>query len=327
VMNAAFRPAALQRLEPRIEQLVDELLNDVDAEGGFDFMRSVARPLPARVIATLMGIDTADHGDFAAWSDDLATFIGATRPTLEQARRAQASLLAMAHYFETLLPLRRRSPGDDVVSHLLEAEAAGDIQAGPELLAQCAMLLFAGYETTRNLLGNGLHALLANPPQWKLLRLEPDRLPGAVRELLRYDSPVQYTGRRVATDVVLHGHLVRRTDLVVALIGAANRDPTRYEQPDRLDITRRQGGSLSFGSGPHVCIGAALTLMEAEILFRELLKRWPRLSLIDPLPQWNGNPVYRGLTALRLQHTTLDPTIVASPNPTCSLREDSAQVV
>jgi len=210
VMNAAFRPAALQRLLPRIEQLVDELLNGVAAEGGFDFMRSVARPLPARVTAMLLGIDTADHGDFAAWSDDLATFIGATQPTLEQTRRAQTSLLAMSRYFETLLPQRRRSPTDDVVSHLLEAEAAGDIRAGPELLAQCAMLLFAGYETTRNLLGNGLHALLTNPQQWKLLRLEPDRLPGAVRELLRYDSPVQYTGRRAATDVVLHGHLVRR---------------------------------------------------------------------------------------------------------------------
>ena len=114
------------------------------------------------------------------------------------------------------------------------------------------------------------------------------------------------------------------TDLVVALIGAANRDPTRYEQPDRLDITRRQGGSLSFGSGPHVCIGAALTLMEAEILFRELLRRWPRLHLIDPRPRWNGNAVYRGLTELPVQHITADPAVVASPNPTHLLREDSA---
>ncbi|HQS65275.1 MAG TPA: cytochrome P450, partial [Acidovorax defluvii] len=131
--------------------------------------------------------------------------------------------------------------------------------------AQCVMLLFAGFETTRHLLGSGLQALLTHPNQWQRLQQEPALWPGAVRELLRYDSPVQYTGWRVSTDLVLHGQLLRRGDLVVPLIGAANRDPARYAQPDMLDIMRSDGGSLSFGSGPHVCIGAALTRMEAEM--------------------------------------------------------------
>src|SRR2546428_13984426 len=134
------------------------------------------------------------------------------------------------------------------------------------------MLLFAGFETTRHLLGSGLQALLAHPEQWQRLRQAPELLPGAVRELLRYDSPVQYTGRRVATDLVLHGQQLRRGELVVPLIGAANRDPARYPQPDVLDITRPGGSSLSFGSGPHACIGAALTLIADENGFPQLLR-------------------------------------------------------
>lgn len=300
VMNAGFRGDALERLRPAIERWVEQRLDALDARAGFDFMEMLARPLPALVIAALMGIPDADRGEFITWSDDLAAFIGAPRPTLELARRAQASLLAMARYFAQLAPQRLCNPGDDLVSHLALAEATGEIQAGAEMLAQCAMLLFAGYETTRNLLGNGLHALLAHPHQWQRLEQEPALLPSAVRELLRFDSPVQYTGRRVRTDLVLHGQPLRRGDLVVALIGAANRDPARYQRPDELDLARRAGASLSFGAGPHVCIGAALTLMEADLLLTRLLRRWPMLRLGDPRPCWNGNPVYRGLTALHV---------------------------
>jgi cytochrome P450 len=298
VLNAGWRADLLQRLVPAIEQRVDALLDAADACAGFDFMQVLARPLPADVMAMLMGIPESDRGDFIAWSDDLAAFIGATAPSLAQARQAQTSLLAMSGYFEQLVLQRRVAPGDDLVSRLLRAEAAGDIRAGTELLAQCAMLQFAGHETTRNLLGNGLRALLAHPQAWQRLQDEPALLPGAVRELLRFDSPVQYTGRRVAVDLVLHGRQLRRGDLVVALIGAANRDPARYVQADQLDIARRPAGLLSFGAGAHVCIGAGLTLIEAEIVFGRLLHRFPRLRLVDAQPRWTGNAVYRGLRAL-----------------------------
>ncbi len=298
VLNAGFRGDILRQFAPAIERRVDALLDAVDADAGFDFMQALARPLPAEVMAMLMGIPAADRGDFIAWSDDLATFIGAPMPSLDQARRARASLLAMSGYFEQLAPRRRNALGDDLVSRLLRAEMAGDIQSGPELLAQCAMLLFAGHETTRNLLGNGLQALLADPASWQRLQHEPALLPGAVRELLRFDSPVQYTGRRVTSDLVLHGQQLRRGELVVALIASANRDPACHDDADSLDITRRPGGLLSFGAGPHVCIGASLTLMEAEIVFARLLHRLPRLRLVDTQPCWSGNAVYRGLRAL-----------------------------
>ena len=298
VLNAGFRPAQIQALELFIARTVAELLDAVADVPRFDFMQAVARQLPTRVIAHMMGIAESANADFAAWSDDLAVFIGAPLATHAQARRAQASLLAMGRYFETLVAQRRRSPGDDLVSRLLQAEDAGDIRSHAELLAQCAMLLFAGHETTRNLLGNGLYALLRHPDQWQQLQTNPGLLPGAVRELLRYDSPVQYTGRRVAADMVLHGQQLRRGDLVVPLIGAANRDPARHSEPDQLDVAGRDGGSVSFGSGPHVCIGAMLTRVEAEITFRLLLQRFPHLRLGDAAVQWVANPAYRGLVAL-----------------------------
>lgn len=301
VLNAGFRPDVIQGLVPHIDQIITDLLDQVEASDNFDFIQTVARPLPVHVIAKLMGIERTQRDDFMAWSEDLAVFIGTALPTREQARRAQTSLLAMSRYFETLLALKRQTPGDDLVSRLVRAEAAGEIQGGAELLAQCAMLLFAGHETTRHLLGSGLQALLTHPAQWRHLQQEPALLPGAVREMLRFDSPVQYTGRRVATDLMLHGQQLRRGELVLPLIGAANRDPARYPQPDTFDITRNDGSSLSFGSGPHVCIGAALTRMEAEMVFGHLLRRWPDLSLLNATPHWGHNPAYRGLMTLPLR--------------------------
>lgn len=313
-MAAAFRPSDLQRLAPRIEQAVTARLDAIDASGPFDFVSALARPLPAQVIAMLMGIDD-EPADLVAWSDEIADFIGAADPSRTQALNAQAALLAMARYFESMLACRRAaldSDGerrDDVIGRLLQAERDGQIRGSAELLAQCVMLLFAGHETTRHLLANGLRMLLAHPDAWQRLRHEPARLPDAVRELLRLDSPVQYTGRRVATDLVLHGQTLRRGDLVVALIGAANRDPACHDRPDELDITRRCGAPLAFGQGPHVCIGAALTLMEAQTVFAQVLARWPDLALATPdAARWTGNPLYRGLTELPVQRNALPET-------------------
>jgi cytochrome P450 len=300
VLNTGFRLEALQALLPHMEQVVTDLLDAVQHLSTFDFMQKVARPMPMQVIARMLGIEAAQHADFAVWSDNLATFIGAPTPTHAQARRAQASLLAMARYFEVLVAQRRTAPRDDLLGRLVQAEAAGKIHGSTELLAQCAMLLFAGQETTRNLLCNGLHALLSHPAQWQRLQQAPELLPSAVRELLRYDSPVQYTGRRVVADVVLHGQALRRGDLVVPLIGAANRDPDRHPQPDVLDIEHRDGGSISFGSGPHVCIGAMLTRMEAEVVFKHVLQRMPHVRLADAPAHWSANPAYRGLEHLQV---------------------------
>ena len=310
-MSAAFRPADLQRLQPRIERAVAQRLAAVDSALPFDFVSTLARPLPAQVIGWLMGLDDAEGdtpADVVAWSDELAHFVGAPAPSHAQALSAQSALLSMARHFDGLLARRRAAltggtePRDDLIGRLLQAETDGRIRGSAELLAQCVMLLFAGHETTRHLLANGLRTLLLHPDQWRQLQRDRALLPGAVRELLRFDSPVQYTGRRVATDLVLHGQTLRRGDLVVALIGAANRDPARHERPDALDFTRRPAPPLAFGQGPHVCIGAALTLMEAQAVFSHLLECWPDLALVPgATAHWTGNALYRGLKELSVQ--------------------------
>lgn len=314
-MNPGFKPSALQAMAPKIQTVTDELLDQIviDARetafkngksvelAQFDFMRCFARPLPALVIAAMLGIDAGDCAQFVAWSDQIADFIGAPTPTMDIARRAQAGLFAMNAYFQDLLPQRRLHPGDDLISQLILAEASGGIITTKELLAQCCTLLFAGHETTRNLLGNGMLALLQHPRQWKLLQQTPSLLPSALKELLRFDSPVQYSGRRLNTDVEMHGQLLKKGDLVIALIGAANRDPSKFNDPERLDIMRNEGSHLSFGYGPHVCIGAALTYLEAEIAVRTLIRRLPGLGLVSTSSSWGGNAVYRSLNELPLQ--------------------------
>jgi cytochrome P450 len=304
LLMPAFRPAAMAALQADVERMIDTLTDAIDAAGGaegFDFMARFARPLPAQVICKLMGIDAPDQATFIDWSDTLAAFIGAPQPTLEQARAAQVALQAMSGYFETVLPAKRRHPGDDLLSVLAVGAANGDVHGGAELLAQCAMLLFAGHETTRNLLGNGVHVLLSQPGAWATLVAEPALIPGAVRELLRYECPVQYTGRRVTTETVLHGQRLQRGDLVVALIGAANRDPAQYPQAQQFDLRRKAGSSLAFGHGVHLCIGAALTLMEGEAALRALVRRWPRLRGAGD-SAWVPNPVYRGLAQLPVRY-------------------------
>ena len=300
VLSTAFRPSDLQRLAPRLDQAIADRLGALDAHAGFDFVSSVARPLPAQAIAMLMGVEShAATGEFMAGSDELAAFLGASEPTREQALRAQAALLAMAAAFDAALQRRRREGDDpardDVLDRLLRAETAGQIRGSAELLAQCVMLLFAGHETTRHLLANGLQILLGQPGAWQSLHNDRSLLSAAVRELLRFDSPVQYTGRRVAAPLRLHGQNLRRGDLVVALIGAANRDPEQHERPDELDFTRRAAPSMAFGQGPHVCLGAALTLMEAQAVWGQMLDRWPRLELARPEQSSRmGSPLYRG---------------------------------
>jgi cytochrome P450 len=300
-LAAGFHPTLIRALRPEVERLTAELLDPLDGAAGFDFIEAVARPLPSRVLALLLGVDRTDERWFMAWCDDLATFVGALQPSAGQLRAAQDSLLQMVRYFAALLPKRRRNPGTDLVSHLVRAEAAGELRPDGELVAQCAMLLFAGHETTRNLLGTGLYTLLSHPAQWSRLREEPERMTLAVRELLRYDSPVQYTGRRMAQELTLHGQPLRRGDLVLALAGSANRDPARFTNPDTFDIDRREGSHLSFGTGPHVCIGAGLSLLEADVVLRAMMRYWPELAISDPAPQWNANAGLRGLAGLSVR--------------------------
>ena len=309
VMNAGFTPAALRAAAPQVEAIVNGLLDDILGAHPqapaqrleFDFMRSFARPLPALVMAGLLGVEARDRDDFVLWSDDIAAFIGTPTPTLPIAHRAQHALAAMTEYFRQLLPQRREQPGTDLVSQLLQAQEQGGIIGINELLSQCCTLLFAGHETTRNLLGNGMLALLQHPQQWQSLQQNPQLLSAAVKELLRFDSPVQYTGRRLRADVEMHGRQMKRGELVIPLIGAANRDPAKFSEPERLDLNRNDGSHLSFGYGPHVCIGATLTYLEAELAFKAVIERLPGLALLEGPASWADNAAYRSLKQLPLQ--------------------------
>lgn len=298
VMNAGFKPALLESLRPKVQLIIDELLDDLERRGDPDFIAHFARQLPARVIGELLGVDQSERLDFLAWSDDVAAFIGSPTPSMDIALRAQESLIAMNAYFGRLVPERRHSPRDDLISRLIEAEQRGLIVTSKELLAQCCTLLFAGHETTRNLLGNGLFTLLRHPEQWRRLQSTPALITSTLRELLRFESPVQYTGRRVKVETQLHGRVLKKGQLVIPLIGAANRDPQKFSEPEKLDISRAEGNHLAFGYGPHVCIGATLTYLEAELAFAAVMQRFPDVCLAEQEPEWNPNAVYRSLARL-----------------------------
>ncbi|MFZ6773517.1 cytochrome P450 [Undibacterium sp. SXout7W] len=306
VMNAGFKPVMLQSVKPRIQALVKKMAANLEPDHGsrvIDFMNEFARPLPALVIAGMLGVDAADEKNFLIWSDQIAAFIGTPTPSMEVALLAQEGIVALNNYFSELLPYRRAHPGQDLISQLIAAELAGGVITTKELLAQCCTLLFAGHETTRNLLGNGMLCLLTNTAQRTALQHTPSLLPSALKEILRYDSPVQFTGRLLTADVQMHGQLMKKGDLVIPFIGAANRDPAKFSHPDQLDFSRDEGNHLSFGYGAHVCIGATLSYMEGEIAFNAMLPMLSRMVLEDATPDWGCNPVYRGLHSLKIRLT------------------------
>ncbi|MFJ3046724.1 cytochrome P450 [Herbaspirillum chlorophenolicum] len=309
IVNIGFKPNDLQSLAPAIAGIAEELISALCAKAtasgdgrrhvAFDFVESFARPLPALVIARMMGVTSSQPAGFVGWAADLAAFIGSPTPTAEQVWRAQEALACMTAFFQDEMAARADTPGDDLLGRIMLAQQEHRLSR-VEALAQCCTLLFAGYETTRNLLGNGLLALLRHPEQWARLKASPQLLRNAIREMLRYDSPVQYTGRRLVADIELRGKTLRKGELAILHIGAANYDPERFTDPHRFDIARDEGNHLAFGHGPHVCIGAALTCMEAEIAFGALLSAMPDMALSPAGLAWQNNSAYSALERLSL---------------------------
>src|SRR5215216_1029339 len=300
LLNTEFTPNMIQRMRPRIQQVVNTLMDQALGKTETEFMTEFANPLPVRVIAEMLGIPAEDQRDFQIWSDDLADFFGNSTATVESARRAQNSLISLTEYFRALLPERREHKGDDLVSLLLRVEEEGEVLTEPELLAQCTLLLVAGHETTRNLLGNGLLALLQHPDQLATLKQNPSLMPSAVREVSRYNSPVQFSGRAATEDFSWHGQSILKGQTVILLLGSANHDPEKFSEPEGLEISRDEGMPLSFGHGTHFCIGAALAQAEAEIAFTTLLERTSSLEMLDDSPAWRANLSFRGLSRLRI---------------------------
>ena len=300
LLSKEFTPQMVQRLRPRIQQIVNTLIDQMIGKKEIEFMNDFANPIPVRVIAEMLGVPVEDQRKFQIWSDDIANFFGNATATADIARRAQKSLVELTEYFRALLPERRQNKGDDLVSLLLRVEEEGDALTEQDFMAQCALLLIAGHETTRNLIGNGLMALLQNPDQYEKLKQNPSLAVSAVKEFARYDSPVQFAGRSALEDFSWHDQQIKKGQTVIMLLGSANHDPDKFSNPDSLDITRNEGMSMSFGQGIHFCIGQALGYTETEIAFTTLNEQIPNLRMVDDKPDWRPNPAFRGLNSLRL---------------------------
>ncbi len=302
LVSKAFTPRMVERLRPRIQQIVDGLLARVAGAGSMDLIEEFAYPIPVAVICELLGVPVQNHEQFKAWSLDIARGLDAVMLPVdsEVARRSGTARFALADYFHRLIAARRASPRDDLLSALIAAEEAGDTLSEDELLASCILLLVAGHETTVNLIGNGTLALLRHPAELRRLRENPALIAGAVEELLRYDGPVQRTARMPSTTVTIGGRTIEPGEMVMPFMGAADRDPAQFPDPDRLDITRSDNRHVAFGMGIHFCLGAPLARLEGQIAINTLVQRLPGLALATEKPEYRQSLTLRGLTALRV---------------------------
>jgi hypothetical protein len=301
LLNRSFTPRVLASWRPRVQEIVDDLLDNMQGEQEIDFMDAFARRLPAIVIAEMLGVQSDSHDDFIGWSADLANFFGPPNPSVEVAGTAQTALASMTDYFRAIIPQKRAHPENDVITILVRAKDEQGALTEEEVLAQCTLFLFAGHETTQNLLGNGVVALLSHPAQLDKLMSDPSLVRTGVDELLRFDSPIQFINRTVKESADLYGARLEPGDSVVLLLGSANRDPERFSDPDELDIQRDEGQHLAFGFGPHFCLGAPLTYLEGEVAFPTMFRRLPRIRVQDGGLAWDhAKPHFRNLASLRV---------------------------
>jgi cytochrome P450 len=302
LVSKAFTARAVEAMTNKIQQLVDGFLDSVQSRGHMDVVAELAYPLPVTVIAEMLGVPSADRERFKHWSDDFALIAGGAGSvgefTMDEYHRITQAYQDLTAYLALVVAERRVNPRDDLLSALARAEEAGDRLSEGELYANATLLLVAGNETTTNLIGNGVLALLRNPDQLARLRASPALVASAVEELLRYDSPVQFTTRLLKEDIAMGGKTLRTGQLVLLLIGAANRDPSQFADPDRLDITRTDNKHLAFGLGSHFCLGAQLARLEARVVLESLLRRMPGLRLEGDMPAYRSHFNLRGLKSL-----------------------------
>lgn len=307
LINKAFTPRAIASLRGMIRDTVDRLIDDFTAgiapggQGEGDLIAGFAYPLPALVIARILGVPDEDIRLFKGWSDDLAAFVGSAQATPDKYDRAERGAAEMDTYFRAIVRKRRAMTHQaDVIGALIAAEEAGKTLSEDELVATAVFVLFAGHETTANLIGNGMIALIAQPDALARLRGEPEVVETAVEELLRIDSPAASVTRVARTDMVLGGKTIRAGDRLFLMINAANRDPAMFPEPDRLKLDRDPNPHIAFGYGPHYCIGAPLARLEAQIAFPRLLERLADIRLGDEALEWSDNLVLRGVKRLPL---------------------------
>ncbi|KPI15348.1 Linalool 8-monooxygenase [Actinobacteria bacterium OK074] len=296
LVQQAFTPRVVERLRPRVHALVETALDAAAERGETDLMADYAGPLPATVLAELLGIPAADQELFRHWTMTLIETIDPVSHHLvsDAGTQAQASL---ERYLADVIAERRLAPQPDLISSLVAAEEAGERLSGKELRDMCILLTIAGLETSANLIGNGINALLDHPDQAARLRAEPGLITTAVEELLRFDSPIQVSGRVPVEDVEVDGKLLRKGQMVGIMLGGANRDPDAFAEPGRLDLARTPNNHLAFGRGLHFCLGAPLARVEGAIAIAALNSRFPGLSRAGE-PKRRHNVHVRGLATL-----------------------------
>lgn len=294
----AFNPQIIEGLRPAIKAIVDEMLTAVEAGGQMDVVRDLAFPLPAMVIANMLGVPRKDMDAFKAWTSDVFTLLGAGVATDEAVEAGYRGVVGLQQYFQQLITERRHTPTGDLLSRLIAVEEQGTVLSEEELVSTCALLLVAGHETTTHLIGNSVLVLLRNPAELQKLRDDPGLIEGAVEELLRYEGPIYMLSRRATEDVEVGGVKIRANEIVVGLIHAGNRDPAVFAEPDRLDITRKGARNLALGHGIHYCIGATLARLEAQLALSEIVRRLPGLRLSSEVLEWIPSIVVHGLAAL-----------------------------
>jgi cytochrome P450 len=297
LVNRAFTSRVVEGMRPRMQAIIDGLLDQAQEAGRMDVVADFAYPLPAIVIAELLGVPAEDRGRFIKWSGDFGTLLE-DGVTLEAAVQALQGVVAFISYFRELIEARRDASTEDLLHGLITAREQNDALSEEELLGNCILLLAAGHGTTTHLIGNGTLALLRHPDQMRRLHDDPSLAPSAVNELLRYDSPVQTTARVAMADLQLGGRTIERGQGVTLRLGAANRDPERFPDPDRLDLARPELRHVAFGHGIHFCVGAPLARIEGQMAFASLLKRFPEMELETDTPEWEPGIVFRGLRSL-----------------------------
>jgi cytochrome P450 len=301
LVNKAFTPRVVERMRPHIQEIADQLFDALPQPGSMDVMAHLAVPLPVIVIAETLGVPASDREQFKAWSTDIAGSLAGPFQAPDVLERSVRSSNEIAEYFREQIAARRREPRDDLLSALGAAEEQGDLLSEDEMIATCILLLVAGNETTTNLIGNGMLALLQNPDQRRRLQSDPALIASGVDEMLRYDGPAQMTSRIVAEGLEIRGRRMEPGQVVLSVLAAANRDPEQFPEPDRLDVGRHPNRHLAFGQGIHYCIGAPLAVAEAQVAFETLLRRFPEPEPAFEAPDWGPSFILRGLESLPIR--------------------------
>jgi cytochrome P450 len=300
LVSKAFTPKSVEAMAGRIQEIVNDLLEAVKSQGQMDLIEDFAYPLPVTVIAEMLGVPTEDRARFKHWSDEVSVVLGGDVAALSEKalRRATTAREELADYFQDIVRQRRKNPGIDLISALTQAEEEGGKLSEDELYSTVVLLLVAGNETTTNLIGNGMLALLRHPEEMQKIWESPSRVPAAVEEMLRFDSPVQLTTRMAKTDLEIQGTKIPKGDWLYLVVGAANRDPAQFPEPDRFDVARVENKHIGFGAGAHFCLGAPLARLEAQIAVSSLREHFPKLRLGEETVEYRNNFNLRGLKSL-----------------------------